>query len=203
MADRSEDVTIVHRIPAGMRAAAAELYDEAFGPKLAAAGLRRAVRLAVLHDGIDLGFALGAICEGRLVGLAGYQTAGGGFTSGIDHRLLVRHSGRLVGTWAAAVLSLYRRAASGRHLVMDGIVVSAHARGRGVGSRLLHAVAALAKADRFESVRLDVIDTNPGARRLYERHGFVATRTERFPMLRWLLGFGASTTMERRVARPA
>ena len=52
-------------------------------------------------------------------------------------------------------------------------------------------------------VRLDVIDTNHGAQRLYERSGFVPLRIEKFPYLRWLLGFGASTTMEFRIADAA
>ena len=38
-----------------------------------------------------------------------------------------------------------------------------------------------------------ILDTNPDARRLYERVGFVAGRTERTPYLRRLFGFGAST----------
>ncbi|CAJ2376226.1 MAG: hypothetical protein IBGAMO2_240005 [Arenicellales bacterium IbO2] len=49
-------------------------------------------------------------------------------------------------------------------------------------------------------MRLDVIDINPRARRLYERKGFVAVSTERFAWLRWLLKFGGATRMELRVA---
>ena len=52
-----------------------------------------------------------------------------------------------------------------------------------------------AKENDYEKIRLDVIDTNPDARRLYERLGFVAERTNNFEGLRPVLGFGASTTM--------
>ena len=48
-------------------------------------------------------------------------------------------------------------------------------------------------------VRLEVVDTNPRARALYEREGYVAVRTERTPYLRRAMGFGEVTTMERRV----
>ena len=48
----------------------------------------------------------------------------------------------------------------------------------------------------FNRVRLDVIDINPRAKKLYERKGFKVVRTEKFPYLRRLLGFGGSTTME-------
>lgn len=46
------------------------------------------------------------------------------------------------------------------------------------------------------ALRLDVIDTNPVARRLYERVGFQPVRTERFPYMKWLLGFAAATQMQ-------
>ena len=43
---------------------------------------------------------------------------------------------------------------------------------------------------------LTVIDTNEGARRLYERKGFEETQVQKFPYLKSLLGFGGVTTMK-------
>ena len=83
---------------------------------------------------------------------------------------------------------------------MDGIAVHKDYRGLGIGSQLLNGVVNHAREHGFATVRLDVIETNPGAKRLYERSGFIPVRTERFPYLRWLLGFGAATTMEFRIA---
>lgn len=82
---------------------------------------------------------------------------------------------------------------------MDGIAVDPAMRGRGVGSLLIEEVAAVAVEQGCREVRLDVIDTNPRARALYERRGFTAVRTEHTPYLRGLLGFGAVTTMHRPV----
>ena len=78
---------------------------------------------------------------------------------------------------------------------MDGISVSSDARGRGIGGRLLEEVESYAISHGFESIRLDVIDTNPDAKRLYERKGFSVTKSESFGWLRWLLGFGGSETL--------
>jgi ribosomal protein S18 acetylase RimI-like enzyme len=66
----------------------------------------------------------------------------------------------------------------------------------GVGSRLLIEVCRQATRQGYQRVRLDVIDTNPKARKLYERLGFQQIRTERFPYLKNFLGFGGVTTME-------
>jgi len=68
-----------------------------------------------------------------------------------------------------------------------------------VGSLLIEKVAAVAAEQDCGEIRLDVIDTNPRARSLYERRDLTAIRTERTPYLRELLGFGAVTTMRRPV----
>lgn len=54
--------------------------------------------------------------------------------------------------------------------------VEPRARGRGAGHALLEAVIGWARAhDSSRAIRLSVTDGNDGARRLYERYGFVDT----------------------------
>jgi ribosomal protein S18 acetylase RimI-like enzyme len=108
------------------------------------------------------------------------------------------------GNWAALIFSLYERRPLPGRLLMDGIAVREGLRGRGIGTRLLQQLSDYAAQQGYESIRLDVIDINPGARRLYERYGFEAIKTERFEYLRWLIGFGGATTMELKLgAKPA
>jgi len=92
-------------------------------------------------------------------------------------------------------LGLFERSPRQGELLMDGITVSADYRGQGVGTQLFDALVDYAKENGYQAIRLDVIDTNPHARRLYDRLGFVAERTNNFEVLRPLLGFGAATTM--------
>ncbi len=82
---------------------------------------------------------------------------------------------------------------------MDGIVVDPAYRGKGIGTRLFSSLIEFGNTEKYSTIRLDVIDTNPGARKLYERLGFYEEKTERFEFLRGLLGFGASTTMSYRL----
>ena len=197
MTDMQSSVEIVHGIPEAMRSCAAAFYDDAFGPKFAVAMTSSEQRLAMLADSLNLAFAFGAIKDNRLVGLAGYKTTDGSFTDGMTYKVLLKHAGIIGGSWAALVFSLYDRSLTSGQLLMDGIVVDSSMRGHGIGTQLINELAAFAKSSGYETVRLDVIDTNPNARRMYERNGFTATRTESFGYLRWLLGFGASTTMVR------
>jgi ribosomal protein S18 acetylase RimI-like enzyme len=84
-------------------------------------------------------------------------------------------------------------------LYLKAIMVSTSMRDRGVGTQLLTGVTDFAWAHGFNSVRLDVVDTNPDARRFYERHGFVAIKIRRcmFPFLFICrpMGFSFATTM--------
>lgn len=177
------------------------LYDEAFGPKLAVAVPAVEARRDLLRDAFRLAFAVGAVRNGELVGLADFQAGSGSLTDGVGYRGLISRLGLLRGNRAALIFSLYDRKPQPGEIIMDGIAVRGDVRGEGIGTGLPNELAAYAVEEGFQTIRLDVIDANPGARRLYERNGFVAVRTEQFAYVRWLLGFGASTTMVRRLHR--
>ena len=177
------------------RLRAAQLYEEAFGAKLGIAISRQEHRINLLRDGINLSHAI-TVLEGEyLVGLAGFTTNSTAFTGGITYRKILRELGFFKGQKAALVLGLFERKARENELLMDGIAVASEYRGKGYGSKLFAALIDYAKEHNYQTIRLDVIDTNPDARRLYERLGFVAERTNTFEGLRPWLGFGASTTM--------
>ncbi|MFD9047107.1 GNAT family N-acetyltransferase [Streptomyces zaomyceticus] len=185
-------------VPEGSEARVAALYWEAFGRKLGAAlnppDKARAFLAAHLHH--DRGVT--ALVDGEVAGVAGYRLGGRGLTGGGASDVLAAY-GALRGLHRLTLLALLERRPAARELVMDGIAVAPEHRGTGIGGRLLREIAAVAAEARCRRVRLDVIDVNPRARALYERHGFVAVRTENTPYLRGLMGFGAVTTMHRPV----
>lgn len=192
----SQDATIQQGFDDVQREVAADLYDAAFGAKLCIAIPDTQCRLAVLRQGFEPSSSFVAMSGGRVVGIAGFKTAQGAFTGGITFGLLKRVLGLAGALRAGVVLSLFDRACVRGQLLMDGIAVSPSMRGSGIGTRLLHRLIEHAREQGYRSIRLDVIDTNPAARRLYERVGFKAIKTERFAELKWLLGFEAATQME-------
>ncbi|MET9419914.1 GNAT family N-acetyltransferase [Streptomyces sp. NPDC006540] len=191
-------VTVRRGVPAGAERRAAELYWDAFGRKLGPAlnPPDKAVPFIAAHLNADR--AVCALLDRQLVGLAGYQLGGRALTGGSASAVL-RAYGHLRGLHRVLLLALFERHPAAGQLVMDGIAVDPVVRGRGVGSLLLEEVAAVAAEHDCREIRLDVIDTNPRARALYERRGFTAVRTEHTPYLRGLLGFGAVTSMRRPV----
>ena len=182
---------------------AAKLYDEAFGKKFAVAISSRQKRLTLLESAFVGNFAITASVGMNLIGLAGFHTPDGSLTGGIDVRGLLTQLGIVRGLRAAVIFGLYERKPKPGQLLMDGIAVHKDYRRRGIGSQLLRRLADHARRNGFSTIRLDVIDTNPGARRLYEQQGFIAVHNEKFPYLRWVLGFGGSTRMELCVEDPA
>lgn len=186
-------------LPDEHRARAAPLYVEVFGGKFEIAVPNRASQFRIIERDLQLEHGIAALADGELVGLAGYATRDGTLTGGIGWRLLARELGLCRGTLAAALYALFMRPKKPGELLMDGIAVDESMRGRGVGTGLLDEIAKLAREKGLDSVRLDVIDTNPRAKQLYLRNGFEVTKVRRFEWLRGLLGFGAAETMVRRL----
>jgi ribosomal protein S18 acetylase RimI-like enzyme len=186
---------IHHGLPDTLRDAAAVLYWEAFGAKLGRVMGPTPKALAFLAQTLRSNHAVVAISPaGELLGIAGFKSYHGSFAGG-DWADLRSVYGVPGAAWRAAALSLLERDVENERFLMDGICVSAQVRGQGVGTLLLNAICAEARARHYRAVRLDVIDTNPRARALYARMGFVEGKTDRMGMLSHIFGFEAATTM--------
>jgi ribosomal protein S18 acetylase RimI-like enzyme len=199
----SHEISITRGFPDALRSQVASLYDEAFGAKLAIALPDPVLRLKLLEDSFDPSHSFVATSGMQVMGVAGFKSATGALTSGITPGRLRARLGVPGAIRAGLVLALFERSLHPGQLLMDGIAVSPAARGRGIGSRLLEQLKQFAAQEGYRSIRLDVIDTNPRARQLYERQGFVPTRTASVRHLRWLLAFSSATTLEYRVAATA
>ena len=173
----------------------ARLFWQAFREKLSLAMGPDDKARAFIARVLDPDFALVARDAGEnLLGVAGYKTRDGALIGGGLRDLAVTY-GWIGAVWRAGLLAALERDVAPGVLLMDGIFVTARARGQGAGSALLTAVKATARAADLHSVRLDVIDSNPRARALYERHGFVARNVTHLGPLRHVFGFRSSTEM--------
>lgn len=181
--------------PEDQRDRASALFWQAFRGKLHRVLTPEDKALAFLRRVADPNFAISALSpEGRLLGVAGFKTEEGGFMGG-ELSDMQAVFGTLGGIWRGLCLSALERPVAPGILLMDGIMVDPAARGQGIGQRLLTAIKERAGDLGCNRVRLDVIDTNPRARALYAREGFVAAETAQLGPLRHLFGFRAATTM--------
>jgi len=177
----------------------AAMYWAAFGPKLGRVMGPEQRAVPFIADVLDPTHAISARGEdGALLGVAGFKTIDSALVDG-GWRDMVRHFGWFGSLWRVAFLVLLERDTENHRFLMDGIFVTAQARGKGVGTALLDAICAEAHRRGYTEVRLDVIDTNTRARALYDREGFVAGGIQHLGPLKHVFGFESATTMIRRV----
>ena len=180
---------------------AAQLYEQAFGAKFSCAISDAEQRITILAESFKPQNSFAVFNGVKLVGLAGFQTHSGAFTGNMTAKALLTSLGFIKGAWACLIFSLFERKPKQGELVMDGIAVDALMRGQGIGSQLLDNIIQYAKENHYSTIRLDVINSNPRAQKLYQSKGFVVTKTDYFPYLKWLVGFSGATSMHYRVDR--
>ncbi|MFD1156387.1 GNAT family N-acetyltransferase [Roseovarius aestuarii] len=177
-------------------ARAAVLYWDAFKGKLGKIMGPDERACGFFATTMNAEYALSAVDQsGELLGIAGFKTNKGSLTGG-SLRDMTRVYGWVGGTWRGLLLSALERDVQPGILLMDGICVGAAARGKGVGTALLSAIKSHARQSGLSTVRLDVIDSNAGARALYEREGFAAIGTTHTGSLRHIFGFRQATAMQ-------
>ncbi|RMG87999.1 MAG: GNAT family N-acetyltransferase [Chloroflexi bacterium] len=191
-------IDILNHLPDKYRQAAAETYYEAFRRKLHPIMRDDRKAIAALAADFDAERAIVALVDGEFAGIAGIKHDGRQLAN-LTWATMRQQFGIWGALWRFALLALLERKQEKGVLLMDGIAVRPEMRGKGVGTQLLEAVYAYAREAGFDAVRLDVVDTNPRARQLYERRGFIAEKTASYPFLQRVMGFSAVTTMTRPV----
>ena len=194
----TDQVEIRFGLPEHCRRQAAELYYEAFHQKFEPIMSSPQHGVAILEKAFDSGRAIAALCQDQLAGVAGLHYGGRQFVNA-GASAFTNEFGWLSGLLRFALFAVLAQREGKGELLLDDIAVHSSMRGKGIGTRLLQAMLDFARANGFGSVRLDVVDTNPDARRLYERLGFVPTQTRRYPYLRRMMGFAAVTTMTKEI----
>jgi len=193
-------IEIAETLPESLRACAGQIYYDTFRRKLQPLVGKPTEIQRVLTAGLNLNMAIGALVDGQLLGVAGLHSRAGTF-SRVILRDSLRQLGLLRGSYAWGVLNLFGAGAHcpPDHLRIAALAVDAAARGKGLGSRLLEAVFDKARQEGFRAVRLKVVDTNPRARQLYERAGFVVVETHFYPIPRTWLGFSGANLMVKNI----
>jgi GNAT superfamily N-acetyltransferase len=188
----------IQPLPERHRREAAALCYEAFRAKFEPLLGSPEHGVAILERDLEPGLVIAALAEDQLVGLAGLEYEGRYFFNP-RWATFAREFGWLRGLLRLVLFLPFARHQREGDLTLGALAVAAPVRGQGVGTQLMEAVFDWACESGFRSVSLEVVDTNPLAQRLYERLGFVPTRTQRLPSPFRRLGFSAVTTMVKEI----
>ena len=149
--------------------------------------------MALIAAHINANRVIVALDGEEIVGIAGLKYNGSGFFAS-DRRGFLKHYGPLVGRVRAGLWASVQTNPRPHQLLLDGLRVLVHLRNRGIGTALLEAVHQRAgELDKTEVI-LEVVDTNPRAKELYERFGYKTVLTTH----RWsfrLAGFSSAHLM--------
>lgn len=188
---------VTHGLPEAYRAAAAELYWQAFGGKLGAVMGPPARAQTYLRRVMQLENCIAAMQDNSLLGIVGLHGPNGSFAGGTARDFGAVY-GRLRGLWRlAAMVAIGGPEAEETTLSIDGFSVQAEARGQGIGAALLGAAIAHAQAQGFSALQLDVVGSNWRARAFYLRHGFAVHSMRKTGPLGWIFGFDQVVRMRR------
>ena len=188
---------IVNSLPKNLKNDAFEIYHDAFHKKenlkITFNSKKQAIKL--YKRGINFRSGLYAIKNGRLMGLLGFKSKRNKL---IDYKLKTLR--KEFGFFGGLIRKIRCFFSQIEHLSEDEIKIEAIAvdkkyRGKGIGSRLIRRAIHFAKNRKYKRIILNVVNTNPKAKKLYLRFGFKPISKSYFGFITNKAGFTSSTKM--------
>lgn len=182
-------------IPKGQYRRVARIIYDAFEHKFRYTLGPRDKAIALISSQINDKFALVALKDDEIIGIAGARTTEGELVENRLIPLLRTYHIRALRSLVVALPFLLDRKRKGV-FELNYLSVTHEARGHGVGTRIIKEFIRYAKSHGFHYVLLDVVDENTRAKALYERLGFITVKHERVPRpWSFLLGFTGVSKM--------
>lgn len=190
----NSSIRLLENLPAGLFNDSAALFLSALADKLVPVyGVGPRARHA-LACGFNRHMCICAVENDRLVGILGIKTEAEGF---MNVRLSTLQPFYCVigSLWRLVLLSFLEHAPTAGEAYIDGVAVSPAYRGKGVGRGLIAALERWAIERGLSMIRLEVLNTNPRAEKLYRHLGFEAVQSHTVWPMGTLFGFRSSKVM--------
>ncbi len=165
-------INYLDHLPDEFKASAIQLYFNSLKEKLGPVLGDDSRAQEVLESNLATKQCLVAICDQNLVGVLGIQTDKGGFINPTLNKM-VKVYGKVGGIFRLIGLALLHHKTASDELYVDGVAVADEMRGKGIGSQLFELLERIASKKGIRTISVEVIDSNPRAKALYERLGFV------------------------------
>ena len=163
-------------LPDEFRTSAVQLFLSALRDKLVPILGNDGRAQGVLEKNLNTAECLTAIYDQQLVGILAIKSSQGSFLNP-TLSILTQTYGIPGGILRMCGLAMLDYSTASEEFYVDGVVVVDKMRGEGIGSQLFEMLERIALEKGIQTISLEIIDTNHRARALYERLGFVESRS--------------------------
>lgn len=188
------NIEIADSINKNQRIRAIEILYYAFEQKIRALIKSKDKALAIYNKSLKNDQVFYALLDGNVVGLIGLQYKNRTFLE-FKYRDLRKYFNPLQSYFIYKIYKLTSPKIKDDVLRIDSVAVDTSCRSLGIGTQLINKVFEFAKNKGFKEVVLEVINTNPKAKELYERIGFKEEKIVRYYFLTRSAGFSSEYIM--------
>jgi ribosomal protein S18 acetylase RimI-like enzyme len=177
----------------------ADIYFQAFGRKITALIRPESKAREIIINSLNYDMALYALDERKnLLGFLGFQTGYKAFIRYSYHNF--REYFNPVSAFLKwIILKLSVPGLQKTEIRIDSIAVDGSLRGKGVGTALIEHFFNFAKINNYKKIYLEVVDTNPEAKKLYRNLGFNTKKRVNYYFFARRAGFSAEDIMFKEI----
>lgn len=192
--EKIDDIKITNSATKNQIDQAIEIFYLAFKKKLRALIKSKEKTIAIYKKSINYDRVLYALKDEKVVGIVGLHYDNKNFAK-IRYEEVRKHFNFFSGYFIYLFYKIATPKIKDDVLRIDSIAVGEDFRGRGVGSMLIDEVLKFAKKKKFKEVILEVVDTNPRAKKLYENIGFKEKKLIKYCFLTKPAGYSSEFVM--------
>jgi len=175
------------------------IFYDAFERKITAFIKSKEKAISIYEKSLNTDRIILAVEDKKITGMAGLHYDDRNFTD-IKYGMLKRYYSPLKSFFMYWGLRLMTPKIKEGTVRIDSLAVDKSYRGKGIGTKLIEAVIEFARQNGYSQVLLEVVDTNPKAKVLYERMGFKVKKKVNFYFLIRSAGFSSEYIMVYKIA---
>jgi len=188
------DIKILNKLDKSYYSDAVCIFYEAFEQKIRAFIKSKEKALSIYEKSLIPDKIFPAVLDNKIVGFAGLQHNGRSFIE-VKYATLRLYYNPFKSAFIYQIFKLMTPKIKKDTVRIDSIAVLKPYRSMGIGTMLINEVFDFARKNGLKKVRLEVVDTNPKAKALYERMGFVQEKKVNYYFFARTAGFSSEYIM--------
>ena len=193
--DSSIEIKIIKELPEHLYHQTAEIVYEAFGRKINCIIRPKNKAILILERSINPELGFFAISKGKVIGFLGIHYLDNEFLR-MNFSNIKKEFNFLKSFFIWFLFRINSPNLKKEEIRINYLAVEKSIRGNSVGTKLTKIFLDYAKKQGFKTARLEVVDTNPRAKKLYEKIGFSVKKIKKYYFLTRRAGFSEEAIME-------